>query len=230
MILFSTLVALINFNSLELLQNLLDRIQNLHSIDILAFIGAYILATVLLIPGAILTLGAGAIFGVVWGSIYVFIGATIGATAAFLIGRYFARQWVSKRIETNLKFSAIDEAVAQEGLKIVLLTRLSPIFPFTLLNYTFGITQVSLKDYLLGHLGMLPGTILYVYIGSLAGNLARLGSASQISQTAETAQWVLRIVGLVATVAVTVSVTQIARKALNQRGLSTTDSITPHDR
>ncbi|KAM3093961.1 TVP38/TMEM64 family protein [Phormidesmis sp. 146-35] len=190
-------------------------IQNLGTVGAVVFIGLYILATVLLIPGSILTLGAGVVFGVALGTIYVFIGATIGATLAFLIGRYLARGWVAKRIASHDKFSAIDAAIAREGLKIVLLTRLSPVFPFVLLNYALGITQVSLRDYVLGCVGMIPGTMMYVYIGSLAGSLATIQNSGQ-SPEAQRVQWVIRIVGLIATVAVTLYITRIARSALQK--------------
>ncbi|MBD1936309.1 TVP38/TMEM64 family protein [Microcoleus sp. FACHB-68] len=179
------------------------------------FIIIYILATVLFLPGSILTLGAGAIFGVFWGSVWVSIAATLGATAAFLVGRYLARGWVEQQIAGNEKFKAIDEAVAGEGWKIVWLTRLSPIFPFNLLNYAFGVTQVSLKDYFLASwIGMMPGTVMYVYLGSVAKDLAAIGTQEQ---PATPAQWILRIVGLLATVAVTVYVTRIAKKALESK-------------
>src|SRR5690606_28498352 len=113
--------------------------------------------TVLLIPGSALTLGAGALFGVFWGTVYASTGATLGATCAFLIGRYLARDWVAARIARRPAFVAIDRAVAEEGWKIVGLTRLSPIFPFVLLNYAFGLTRVSLRDYVFASwLGMLP--------------------------------------------------------------------------
>jgi len=178
-----------------------------------AFIGLYILATILCVPGSLLTLGAGAIFGL-WGAIYVSIGATIGATAAFLIGRYLARKWVKKRIERSPKLKALDEAVAKEGRKIVGLTRLSPVLPFSLLNYAFGITQVRLKDYFfLTYIGIIPGTVLYVYLGSLAGSMTRLGGAGQVRSPAE---WTFYAVGLIATVIVTFYITRIARKALDQ--------------
>ena len=108
----------------------------------IAFILIYIAATVLFIPGSLLTLGGGAIFGVLWGSVDVFVGAAVGATLAFLVGRYLARDWVARQIEGNAKFQALDRAIAQEGFKIVLLTRLSPVFPFNLLNYDLGITQI----------------------------------------------------------------------------------------
>lgn len=198
-----------------LLQNALDWIDGLGTWGAIAFILIYIAATVLFIPGSLLTLGGGAIFGVLWGSVYVFVGAAVGATLAFLVGRYLARDWVARQIEGNAKFQAVDRAIAKEGFKIVLLTRLSPVFPFNLLNYGLGITKVSFKDYVMGFLGMIPGTVMYVYIGSLAGNLAMIGSESA-NPEAERIQWIIRIVGFIATVAVTVYVTRIAKKALDQ--------------
>ena len=201
------------FNVQQWLLSTLHWIDNLGTLGVIAFIIVYIIATVAFLPGSILTLGAGVVFGVVLGSIYVFFGATIGATAAFLVGRYIARGWVASKIEGNHKFKAIDQAVGKEGLKIVLLTRLSPIFPFNLLNYAYGLTGVSLKDYFIGSVGMIPGTIMYVYIGSLAGNLATIGTETPSANPV--AQWSIRIIGFIATVAVTLFVTKIARKALN---------------
>jgi len=221
----SSIIAAISFSSVqESSQNFLRSIQDFGSASAIVFIGAYLLLTVLLIPGTILTLSSGVIFGAVYGSLYTFIGATLGATAAFLIGRYFVRDWVAKKIESNSKFKAIDAAVAKEGLKIVLLTRLSPAFPFVLLNYAFGVTKVSLQDYIVGCVGMIPGTILYVYIGSLAGNLATIDASTQV------AQWALRIVGLIATIAVTIYVTRIARNALDQSALLKENPVTTDDR
>ena len=212
------------FNPHEWLRNALQWIDSLGSVGAVAFILLYIIATVAFLPGSILTLGAGIVFGVVLGSFYVFIGATIGATAAFLVGRYLARGWVARKIEGNKKFRAIDKAVGREGLKIVLLTRLSPIFPFNLLNYAYGITGVSLKDYVIGSIGMIPGTIMYVYIGSLAGSLATVGTETQPENS--TVQWAIRIMGFIATVAVTLYVTKIARKALEEEVLASKDNQT----
>lgn len=203
------------FNPQDLLRSALQWIESLGIIGGIAFITIYIIATVAFLPGSILTLGAGVVFGVLLGAVYVFVGATLGAIAAFLVGRYLARGWISKKIEGNQKFAAIDKAVAKEGFKIVLLTRLSPVFPFNLLNYAFGITGVSLKDYALGSVGMIPGTIMYVYIGSLAGDLARIGTESQPTNPA--IQWAIRIIGFIATVTVTVYVTRIARQALAEK-------------
>ncbi len=202
------------FNPQQLLRNALQWVDDLGAIAPIAFIIIYIIATVAFLPGSILTLGGGVLFGVFQGSIYVFLGATIGATLAFLVGRYLARGWISQKIAGNQKFSAIDKAVGKEGLKIVLLTRLSPIFPFNLLNYGLGVTGVSLKDYVLGSVGMIPGTIMYVYIGSLAGSIATLGGEQP--EANPVAQWTIRIIGFIATVAVTLYVTKIARQALNE--------------
>lgn len=203
------------FNPQGLLQNALQWIENLGPKGAIAFILIYIVATVAFLPGTILTVGAGVLFGVVLGSIYVFIGATLGATAAFLVGRYLARDWISNKIASNDNFKAIDEAVGREGFKIVLLTRLSPVFPFNLLNYAFGVTQVSLKDFFFGSIGTIPGTIMYVYIGSIAGSLAMIGAENQPTNLA--GKWMIRIVGLIATLAVTIYVTRIARKALENK-------------
>jgi len=200
------------FNPQTILFHALTWVDSLGAVGAIAFIIIYILATVAFFPGSILTLGAGVVFGLVLGSFYVFIGATIGATVAFLVGRYLARGWVAEKIQGNSKFQAIDEAVGREGLKIVLLTRLSPIFPFNLLNYAYGVTGVSLKDYLLGSAGMIPGTIMYVYIGSLAGSLATIGTSAPA--TNPVLPWTIRLSGFIATVAVTLYVTKIARQAL----------------
>src|SRR5712675_523756 len=180
------------------LKNALDWIRGLGPLAPIAFIAIYIAACVLFLPGSILTIGAGVIFGVVRGTICVSIAATLGATAAFLVGRYLARDWVARKLEGNLKFKAIDEAVGREGWKIVLLTRLSPVFPFNLLNYAYGLTRVTLRDYFFASwIGMIPGTILFVYIGSLSGDLARaVGGSAQRTP----AGWALTAVGFIATV------------------------------
>lgn len=194
------------------LESALKWVEGLGPAGPIAFMLVYIAATVAFIPGSALTLGAGFLFGPILGSIVVFIGATLGATAAFLVGRYVARDWVKgKFIEGNDNFAAIDKAVGKEGFKIVLLTRLSPVFPFNVLNYLYGLTDVSLKDYVLASIGMLPGTAMYVYIGSTFGELAAVFAGREKSP----AEWALYGIGLVATVAVTVYITKIAKKALN---------------
>ena len=204
-------------NLQEFLQNALQWINSLGAIGGIVFIGIYIIATLAFLPAALLTLGAGVIFGVTWGSIYVFIGATLGAIAAFLGGRYLAQGWVKEKISSYKKFAIIDKAVSKEGLKIVLLVRLSPLFPFNLLNYALGITSVSFQDYLIGSVWMIPGTIMYVYFGSLVGDIALIGSKNQAGNII--LHWVIQIMGLIATIAVTVYVTKIAKKALKDENL-----------
>jgi uncharacterized membrane protein YdjX (TVP38/TMEM64 family) len=206
------------------LRGVLEWTKGLGPLGPLVFIAIYIVACVLFVPGSILTIGAGVVFGVVRGSIYVSIAATLGATSAFLIGRYLARDWVAAKLEANPRFRAIDEAVAREGWKIVGLTRLSPVFPFNLLNYAFGLTRVSLRDYFFASwAGMLPGTVMYVYIGSLAGDLARAGGANG---AATSGRWALNLVGFAATVAVAVYVARIGAQALREK---TADDPTSHE-
>lgn len=198
----------------DLMVSALQWIEGLGGIGILAFILIYIVATVAFVPGSALTLGAGAVFGVVMGTLYVLVGATLGSIVAFWVGRYLARDWVSRRLEGRRNFAAIDQGVARAGFKIVLLTRLSPAFPFNLLNYAFGLTGVSLRDYTLGAVGMIPGTLLYVYLGSLLGDLAQIGTAN--APVNPGLQWTVRLLGLGATLVVTLYLTRIARQALAQ--------------
>jgi uncharacterized membrane protein YdjX (TVP38/TMEM64 family) len=207
-------IHVFSLNLQEFLQNTLEWINSLGAVGGIVFIGIYIIATLAFLPASILTLGAGVIFSITWGSLYVFIGATLGATAAFLIGRYLAKGWVKEKISSYKKFATIDQAVSKKGLKIVLLMRLSPLFPFNLLNYALGITSVSFSDYFLGSVGMIPGTIMYVYLGSLAGDIALIGGKNQPSNMI--LHWVIQIIGLIATIAVTVYVTKIAKKALEE--------------
>jgi len=207
----AAIVAFKYFDGQELLKQALDWVGQLGPWGPIIFIALYVVAAVLFIPGSVLTLGAGAVFGVVWGSIYVSIASTLGATAAFLVGRYLARDAIARKIEGNERFAAIDKAVAGEGWKIVGLTRLSPVFPFTLLNYAFGLTRVKVRDYVLASwIGMMPGTIMYVYLGSLA-------QAATGDRARTTGEWVLYGVGLLATVVVSVFVTRVAKKALAKK-------------
>jgi uncharacterized membrane protein YdjX (TVP38/TMEM64 family) len=193
----------------EWLQAAFGWVKSLGTAGFVMFVGLYIAATVLSFPGSILTLGAGAAYGLVLGSALVIVGATLGATAAFLVGRYVARTAVAKKVEGNRRFAAVDEAVGKHGFKIVFMTRLSPVFPFVLLNYAYGITKIGLRDYVLASfLGMIPGTVLYVYLGKIAAELTT-GTASDSS-----AQTIFTYLGLLITVIVTVYVTKLARKAL----------------
>ncbi|MBI5250425.1 MAG: FAD-containing oxidoreductase [Desulfomonile tiedjei] len=180
--------------------------------------GFYVLAAVLFLPGSVLTLGAGFLFGVPAGLATVWIGANLGACAAFLVGRTIAREWVAQKVKGNAKFAAIDEALGREGFKVVLLLRLSPVFPFDLLNYALGITKVSFRNYALASLiGMVPGTLMYVYFGSAARSLAEVAAGKVEGGIAGQAFFWF---GLAATIAVALVVTRIARKSLKTAEVS----------
>jgi uncharacterized membrane protein YdjX (TVP38/TMEM64 family) len=171
----------------------------------------YVLACVLFVPGTVLTLGAGLVFGVVWGTAAVSVASTFGAAAAFLVGRTLARAWVARKVEGNAKFAAIDEAVGREGFKVVLLTRLSPVFPFNLLNYAYGLTKVSFARYFVASwIGMFPGTVMYVYLGSALQSCAALGDA----QPATIAERVFFWLGLGVAIVVAAFVGRLAKKAI----------------
>jgi len=180
----------------------------------LVFVAGYAGATVAFIPGSLLTLAAGAIFGLAKGTAYVFIGATLGSALAFLVARYVARQAVERRLEGHPKFDVVDKAVASQGLKIVLLLRLSPAFPYNLLNYALGLTSVRFRDYFIASLGMIPATFLFVYYGKALGSLAAVAGGAPIER--DTGYWIVLGLGLAATLVVTTLVTRLARRALKQ--------------
>ncbi len=185
------------------------------TISWLVFIVMYILATVLLLPGSILTLGAGFLFGLGYGFAIVSFSSVVGASCAFLIGRFFARDWVAAKLAGMPRFAALDAAIAERGALIVLLTRLSPIFPFNLLNYSLGLTAVRFWTFVgVSWIGMIPGTVLYVYLGSIASDLASL-LAGEVGAS-PVGNWPL-YVGLVATLILTIVISRIATKALSER-------------
>jgi uncharacterized membrane protein YdjX (TVP38/TMEM64 family) len=176
------------------------------------FIGVYIIATVAVVPGTILTLAAGLLFGLPLGVALVSAGSVLGAAAAFLVGRFLARAWIAQRVASRPSFRALDAATRHEGFLIVLLARLSPLFPFNLLNYGLGLTAVRFRDYFFASwIGMLPATIVYVYLGSLAANIAELASGEIEGGLATQA---LLIAGFVATVLLTVLITRKATGVL----------------
>ena len=178
----------------------------------LLFIPLYAVWVTLLLPGVWASMLAGALYGTWWGSLIVFIGACLGAEAAFLLGRTWLRGWAMGRLEAFPKLQAVEQAVSREGLKLVLLTRLSPAFPFSLLNLAYGLSEVSLRDYTLGLIGIIPGTILFCGLGALAGDVARFGDV--LSGEADPFTWTLRVVGIAATVASVWLVGRAAQRAL----------------
>jgi pyruvate/2-oxoglutarate dehydrogenase complex dihydrolipoamide dehydrogenase (E3) component/uncharacterized membrane protein YdjX (TVP38/TMEM64 family) len=188
-------------------------VQSLGAIAPVMVVLAYVLSTVLFIPGSALTIGSGTLFGLTTGFVVVFLGANLGAMCSFLLARTLLRDKVARWAEGNPKFRSLDQAIGKQGFKMVLLTRLSPVFPFVLLNYFLGLTAVRTAPYVLANLiGMLPATFLFVYIGAAA----RDALAGQMDASAGFYQQILKVVGLLATVAVVVVVTRIARKALRE--------------
>lgn len=179
----------------------------------LLFILLYVAACVFGLPGSVLTLGAGAVWGLWRGFALVWIGACLGLCAAFLVSRFLLHDWVERRVERYPLFSAVRRAVAHEGWKVVLLTRLSPVLPFFLLNYAYGLTRVSLREYALASwVGIVPGTFLFVYLGSAAGEAVRSGARERSS-----AEWAFLVVGLCATALALALIGRAAKKALKQQ-------------
>src|SRR5258706_4584080 len=188
-------------------------VQSLGAIGPVVVVLCYILGTVLLIPGSAITIGSGTLFGLQTGFIVVVLGANLGALCSFLLARGFLREKVAGWAAGNAKFRSLDQAIGKQGFKMVLLTRLSPVFPFVLLNYFLGLTAVRTGAYALANLlGMLPATLLFVYIGAAA----RDAIAGRLDGTADLYQQMLKYLGLLATLAVVVIVTRMARKALRE--------------
>lgn len=179
----------------ELLSGALAAVSGAGPAGQAAFVVLYAAACVLLVPGSVLTLGAGAAFGLWRGFALVSLASTLGATAAMLVGRYLLRDWVARRLAAFPVFAAVRAAVSEEGWKVVALTRLSPVLPFTLLNYAYGLTDVGVKEYALASwLGMMPGTLLFVYLGVAAGEAVRAGERAR-----SPAEWAFFAAGLAAT-------------------------------
>lgn len=195
----------------EWLRALQDYVKGLGAVGWIVYALVYALCCVLFVPASLLTLGAGVIFGLVEGTIVVVIGATLGAVASFLLARTVMRSKIEGMTAGNEKFRALDRAIGKEGAKIVFLIRLSPLFPFTYINYGFGLTGVRTLPYALATLvGIIPGTFAFVYIGSLLATAA--GDAT-------TTQKAIQIAGLAITIVVTILVTKIARNAMKKTGL-----------
>ncbi len=198
-----------------LLRVILARIDELGPWKPFWFIVTYIVACLTFFPGFILTMGGGILFGLLKGTLFVSIGATIGAGAAFLLSRYVARNWVIKKFATDARFRAVDEAVAADGWKIVSLIRLSPVFPFIPMNFVFGLTNIPFWHFFLATwLSILPMTSLFVYLGTLLGDIAALGTQPM---AAGKTKWIVSGIGIVTTAITTVFISRIARKALSNR-------------
>ena len=194
------------------LLGIVAHIQSLGPAAPLAFVAIYALAVVALIPASLLTIAGGAVFGLIRGVIYALIGATLGSTAAFLLGRYVARRLVAKRLAAMPRFQAIEQAVSARGRRIVFLLRLSPLIPFNFLNYALGLTTISVWDFIVASLGTVPGAFVYAYAGKVTGEALVLAGQAEVPKNAS--YYAFLVAGLVATVAATTVVTRTARRAL----------------
>lgn len=209
-----------NMHALGAVHEFLEWVEQNPVSGVFAFVIVYFVATVLFIPGALLTLGAGFVFamafglgaGVVLGTLAVFFGASIGATVSFLLGRYLLRRQMHKLTNKYAIFEALEAALVKKGLRIFVLLRLSPIIPFSLLNYIAGITSVSLKDYVIALFAILPGTILYVFLGASAGSLAE----SATSGDNATLTIVITVVGAVFGILAIAVTSRYAKAELNR--------------
>jgi uncharacterized membrane protein YdjX (TVP38/TMEM64 family) len=198
----------------EWLDTVLGHLRQLGVWGPILFSVVYVFASVLFVPASWLTLGAGYAFGVVVGALSALAGGLLGAALAFFLGRTLARRIIERRFAKSPRFAALDRGVADEGFKIVFLVRLTPALPFAPLNYAFGATRVRFRDYFLGSLaGMLPGCVMYTYLGWVTQNLSQMARGMMQRSPAE---WALLAVGLIATVAVTVVITRIARRTLRE--------------
>lgn len=191
------------------------------ALGVIGFAAGYIIATVLLLPGSVLTIAAGFTYGLGWGVALVVPSSLVAALLAFVIGRTLARDRIERRFGNGRKFKAVGAAVAQRGAFVVALLRLSPVFPFVALNYVLSLTKVKPSTYLAASaLGMLPGTVLYVYLGSLASTAAEAASGGRSGGSLQLA---LLVAGLVATAAVVVIVARLARRELRRAGATADD-------
>ena len=190
-------------------------IGDLGAAGLVIFVFAYAASALLMLPGAILTVGSGLIFGLGWGFAAVSVGSTLGASLAFLLGRFVARDKIRALTADKPKFRQIDRAIGERGAKLIFLLRLSPVVPFNLSNYFYGLTAVKFWPYVLASwLGMMPGTLAYVYFGTLGRAAAQ--SAADAGPERGPLEWTLLTVGLAATFAVTIWVSKIARNAVRQ--------------
>ena len=208
MLFFISLIVVcqIKFEIIQKVPNIIEKTASSGPLGYLGFILIYILSTVMMLPGSPLTFAAGALFGFWKGLILVSLSSTLGATCAFMVSRYLIRKSIEKRVLKNKKFQSIDNEINEQGWKIVILARLSPIIPFFLLNYALGITKIRFIHFIFASwIGMIPGTIVYVLMGTMGGAFIN-GKKSSF-------EWVLLGIGLIATILVTLLISKIIKNS-----------------
>ena len=208
MLFFISLIVVcqIKFEIIQKVPNVIERTASSGPVGYLGFILIYIVSTVMMLPGSPLTFTAGALFGFWKGLIFVSIGSTLGASCAFMVSRYLIRKSIEKRVLKNKKFQSIDNEIDEQGWKIVILARLSPIIPFFLLNYALGITKIRFIHFIFASwVGMIPGTTVYVLMGTMGGAFIN-GKKSSF-------EWLLLGMGLIATILVTLLISKIIKNS-----------------
>ncbi len=203
---------------MHLLSHLIHSMQAIQAagwVGWLLFIGLYAACCLFFIPASVLTFGAGAVYGFWGGTLLVLVGNGLGSLLCLLVTRYLFRNAASRFFKRHRKWSAVVDAVQHDGWKIVLLTRLSPVMPFSLINYSLGLTRFSAWHFLAAtEIGSVPAIAIYVYLGTLMGNLAKIRADLHHHGTW---YWIAQGAGLLVAIGVTVYVTRIASKRLNQR-------------
>ena len=182
-------------------------------IGILFFALIYVLWVSCLLPGSWLSMFSGFLYGTWLGSLVVFVAAFVGAHLTFYLGRTFLKEWAQKKVSNFPKVQIMEKAVKREGVKVILLTRLSPLFPFGLLNFTYGLSEVKVRDFTIGMIGILPGTILYCSFGSLALKVSNFSEV--LSGRSDISSFIWSLVSVVSTILIVVLVLRSTKK-LNQ--------------
>ena len=211
----------------SILLDLANWIEGLGTWGVVFFVVLYAAVTVVLIPASILTFAGGAIFGLGKGFALVVIGAFIGALISFCLARTIAHDAVQRMLANRPAVQSIERAVSHQGRRVVFLLRLSPVIPFGLANFALGLTSIRFRDYLFGHLGTIPGSLLYTYYGAALGSLAALASGQEMPRGKE--YWLFMSLGLIATLAASWQVTQIARRALAKENIDLNDGLLNSD-
>ena len=201
----------INFSFLEnLLETQLDFFST--PLGVIAFILLYIFWVNIFLPGSWLSMLGGLLYGSFLGSLYVFLGASLGATFTFFLGRTFLRRWFQKRLSSFPKLELVERSISNEGIKIIVLTRLSPIFPFGILNIAYSLSNIKASDFLIGLFAILPGTFLYCSLGSLASNIYKFNEI--IRGGDQFYSFFLTCIGFFATLLLVLMISRIARRSL----------------
>jgi uncharacterized membrane protein YdjX (TVP38/TMEM64 family) len=202
-------------HALPYLLHWMQSIQAAGWVGWLMFIALYAACCIFFIPASVLTFAAGAVWGFWGGTLLVLIANGVGSLVCLLVTRYVVRGWASKLFKRHRKWNAVVDAVQHDGWKIVFWTRLSPVMPFSLINYSLGLTKISAWRFLLATtLGSVPAIAAYVYFGTLAGNLAKV--RSEVAHRGAF-YWTMQSMGLVMAAGVTIYVTYLAKKSLKRR-------------